>query len=406
MHVVVIGAGVVGVTTAYYLAQRGCRVTVIDRAHDVAEGASHGNAAQLSYTFTDAMARPEFVAKIPGLIAGLDVGSRVRMDPALVSWGLRFLGQCTRKKWTANTLAVLQMALRSANLIAELRAAVPIEFGHRTAGKLVLLADEAARDAVVSSVELKKTNGALLRIVSADEALDIEPSLSAFNDEFVAAVYSPTDAVADSHVFTRRLSDWLRASDGIEFLLGTEVRKIRQNDGRFAAVELDGDEMEADAAIVCCGAWSARLLRPLREAPPIYPVRGYSVTLPAGAAPPTVSVTALRHRIVFSRLGDRVRVAGFADFDGFSTRRDVARIARMVESARSVAPHAADYEAPDQRAWGGFRPMTPDSRPRVGKTGIDGLYINTGHGILGWTLACAAAHDVALCVTGHDTGET
>ncbi len=404
MHVIVIGAGVVGVTTAYYLAQRGCRVTVIDRAHDVAEGASHANAAQLSYTFTDAMARPEFIAKIPGLLAGFDVGSRVRPDPALLSWGLQFLGQCSHDKWADNTVAVLKMALRSAKLMAELRAAVPIEFGHRRVGKLVLLADDAAIASVTAGVELKKANGAQLRILSAGEAIDIEPSLTAFDEQFVAAVYSPSDAVADSRLFTARLSEWLRASTDVRFLLDREVQRIGQRDGRFTAVESDGDDIEADAAVVCCGAWSARLLRPLRQGIPIYPVRGYSVTLPAGADPPDASITVLRRRIVFSRLADRIRVAGFADFAGFGAHRSAGRIARMMESARRAAPRAADYQSDDIVSWAGLRPMTPDSRPRVGTTGIDRLYVNTGHGILGWTLACASAHDVAACITGPDSG--
>lgn len=404
MHVIVIGAGVVGVTTAYYLAQRGCRVTVIDRANVVAAGASHANAAQLSYTFTDAMARPEFIARIPGLLAGLDAGSRVSPDLALLPWGLRFLGQCSHEKWAANTVAVLKMALRSAELMAGLRAAVPIEFGHRTVGKLVLLADDAAKASATAGLELKRANGAQLHIVSAGEAIDIEPSLSQFGEEFVAAVYSPSDAVADSRLFTKALSEWLQASADVRFLMGREVQRIGQHEGRFSAVESDGDDIEADAAVVCCGAWSTGLLRPLRQALPVYPVRGYSVTLPAGAAAPHASITVLRRRIVFSRLADRVRIAGFADFSGFRAPRDAVRIDRMMASARHVAPRAADYRSDDVVRWAGLRPMTPDSRPRVGKTGIDRLYLNTGHGILGWTLACATAHDVATAVTGEDPG--
>ena len=400
MHVVVIGAGVVGVTTAYYLADLGCKVTVIDRDDDVAGGASLANGAQLSYTFTDSLAKPQFIAKIPGLIAGRDIGSRVRLHAAMLPWGLRFLGQCTSKKAQANTLAVLATALRSAELMAKLREAVPFDFAHRTVGKLVLLSSAEELEASKASVAMKSAHGAKIKIVSAEEALDIEPALGGLEESIVAAVYSSSDAVADSRLFSAGLRDWLRDTAGVTFVLGEDVKRLRQSKGRFKAVETDQGNYVADAAVVCSGAWSGQLLRPLGFDPHIYPMRGYSVTLPAGSRALTVSATALRHRIVFSRINDQVRIAGYADFRGFRTDTDEERIATLVETAKRYAPLAADYSAEDQQPWGGFRPMTPDGRARVGRTGIDGLYLNTGHGMLGWTLACASGYDVARCVVG------
>lgn len=400
MHVVVIGAGVIGVTTAYYLADLGCKVTVVDRDIDVAGGASLANGAQLSYTFTDALAKPEFIAKIPGLMAGRDIGSRVRLHAALLPWGLRFLSQCTSKKAQANTLAVLKVALRSAELMAQLQEAVPFGFAHRTAGKLVLLNSAAELEASKVSVALKSAHGANTTIVSAEEALEIEPALGGLEESIVAAVYSSNDAVADSRQFAIGLRDWLRDTAGVSFMLGQNVNKLRAPGGRFEAVEIDDGEVTADAAVVCSGAWSGQLLRPLGIDPHIYPMRGYSVTLPAGPQSLNVSATALRHRIVFSRINDEVRIAGYADFRGFRTDADAKRIETLVDAARRFAPLAADYTAQDQQPWGGFRPMTPDGRARVGKTRVDGLYLNTGHGMLGWTLACASGHDVARCVAG------
>ncbi|MBT8088158.1 MAG: FAD-dependent oxidoreductase, partial [Gammaproteobacteria bacterium] len=401
MHVVVVGAGVVGVTTAYYLADSGCEVTVIDRDNDVAGGASLANGGQLSYTFTDALATPRFITKIPSLIAGRDIGSRVRLHAALLPWGLRFLGQCTSKKAEANTLAVLKTALRSAELMAELRQALPFDFAHRTVGKLVLLSSDAELEAARASVALKRAHGADINIVSADEAFAIEPALLELDESPVAAIYSGSDAVADSRLFSIGLRDWLQDHAGVTFMLGHKVTKLRESKGRFEAVVTDDGEVSADAAVVCGGAWSGQLLRPLGIDPHIYPMRGYSVTLPAGTRPLTVSATAQRHRIVFSRIHDRVRIAGYADFRGFRKENDAKRIETLVDTARRFAPLAADYAAEDQQSWGGFRPMTPDGRARVGKTRIDGLYLNTGHGMLGWTLACASGFDVARCVAGE-----
>jgi D-amino-acid dehydrogenase len=186
----------------------------------------------------------------------------------------------------------------------------------------------------------------------------------------------------------------------VEFRLGERVESIATNDGAVSGIRVTDGEHPADAVVVCLGCGSGVLLRPLNVPAPIYPVRGYSVTLPAAAAAPSASITHLRHRIVFSRIGAQLRVAGFADFVAEDIRGDAMRIEALLALARRVAPHAADYEADDRHGWGGFRPMTPDSRPLVGSTRIPGLYLNTGHGMLGWTLACATGAGVADSIDG------
>ena len=399
MRVVVVGAGVIGVTTAYYLSKAGCDVTVIDRADEVADGASHANAGQLSYSFTDALAKPEFVAKIPALLAGRDAGSQMRIAPDLLPWGMRFLTQCTSSRARQSTIAVLKRAMRSAQLLDELSQSVPFDFSHRPAGKLVLLAsDEELQSATASSV-LKNQYGSDTEILSVGDALRIEPALADINDTFVAAVYSRSDEVADARLFTLRLKEWLENSGKVTFKLGTGVEKIIKSRNQIRSVRLQDDELEADAVVVCTGAWSRSLLQPHGVDPQIYPVRGYSVTLPPGEGAPTVSITALKQRIVFSRLNGCMRIAGFADFKGFSTRDDTSRIDTMIDVAKNYAPLAADYTAKDRHQWGGFRPMTPDGQPRIGATHVDGLFLNTGHGMLGWTLACASGYDVAESIT-------
>lgn len=398
MHVVVIGAGVIGVTSAYYLSRLGCRVTVVDRATDVADEASYGNAGQLSYSFTDALAKPEFVKKIPGLVAGFDSAYQVRLRPDLVPWGLRFLSQCTRTRAAENTVAVLKRALRSEKLMQELRDELGLEFSHRTAGKLVLLDSEADAEAARHTAALKEEHGCRTEVVSAQAATEIEPALSDMQQDFVAAVYSEQDSVADSWAFCKGLKQVLSETGRVSFRLGASVRRLVRDGSRITAIELDDGQLSADAFVVCTGAWSGELLRPLGVDPHIYPVRGYSVTLPPGPSAPEVSVTILKRKIVFSRINGRVRIAGFADFLGFSKKDDDDRIATLLEVAEDCAPLAADYEAAEPEAWGGFRPMTPDGRPRVERSDLDGLYLNTGHGMLGWTLACASGHDVAQLV--------
>ncbi|RZV34012.1 MAG: FAD-dependent oxidoreductase [Chromatiales bacterium] len=398
MHVVVLGAGVVGVTTAYYLSRHGCDVTVVDRASDVGDGASFANAGQLSYSFTDSLAKPEFLTHIPALMLGRDEGVQVRLTPALVTWGTRFVGQCTRKHARENTLAVLKIAMRSAELLAQIRDALPFDFWHRKAGKLVLLSSQAELDAARNTLELKRSHGCDTRILSRAEAMAVEPALEQVSEDIAGAVYSKSDEVADSQKFTAGLKDWLEATGTVKFRLSSDASKLIARNGRTHAVVVDEEPLEADAFVVCMGAWSHELLRTVGINPHVFPVRGYSITLPPGEAAPSVSMTALRHRMVYSRLNGHVRIAGFADFRGFDTSTDNERTQLLLDLARRYAPHAADYDADDIKPWGGFRPMTPNGQPRVGQTRSKGLFVNTGHGMLGWTLACATSFDAARAV--------
>jgi len=399
MHVVVLGAGVVGVTTAYYLSQQGCKVTVVDRASEVGDGASFANAGQLSYSFTDALAKPEFLAQLPALILGRDEGVQVRLSPKLVAWGTRFVGQCTKKHARENTLAVLKIAMRSAGLLAELRETLPFDFWHRQAGKLVLLSTQAELEAAKMAVELKRSHGCDTRVLTRAEAESVEPTLEHIGEDIAGAVYSGSDEVADSQKFTAGLRDLLEASGNVEFRLSSDARKLVARNGRTHAVVVDDDTLEADAFVVCTGAWSHDLLCTVGINPHVFPVRGYSITLPPGEAAPSVSMTALKYRMVYSRLNGLIRIAGFADFRGFDTSTDGERTKLLLNLAQRYAPLAADYNTEDMKPWGGFRPMTPNGQPQVGQTRSKGLYINTGHGMLGWTLACATGYDAAQAVT-------
>lgn len=398
MHVCVIGAGVIGVATAYYLAREGHDVTVIDRESEVAGCASHANGGQLSYSFTDALAKPEYVARIPGLIAGQDRGSRVSLAPSMLPWGIRFLSQCTSQRAQRNTLDVLKMAMRSAQLLKQLQRTASFDFSHRAAGKLVLLSDIAELDAAKGATALKNAHGCDARILTRDEAITLEPALVHFSMPFIGAVYSAGDEVADARRFAVGLKQWLVDSGHVAFKMGRTVTRLCTSGKRVHSVQIGDEHIDVDATIVCGGAWSGQLLRPLGINPQIYPVRGYSVTLPPSSRSPNVSVTALKQRIVFSRINGDMRIAGFADFRGFNTSEDQQRIAALLDIAHSTAPQSADFAAPEQQPWGGFRPMTPNGQPRVGKTKIKGLYLNTGHGMLGWTLACASGFDVAAAI--------
>lgn len=395
MHTIVLGAGVTGVTAAWYLARAGADVTVVDAADAVAAGTSYANAAQLSYSFVDALATPDFLPTIPGILAGRELGAEIGLDRDTIAWGLKFLAQCRSSTARATTIRMLELANESARLFEDILNAVSFDFDFRRAGKCALLADEKAVRLARREVELKRRCGSGVALLTPDEALGVEPTLEYMHEPVAGVVYSAADTVGDARAFSRGLAGHLERQ-GVAFRLGVEVGGLDVSGGRVTGVvTADGDRIAADAVVVALGTGSRALLARVGLHLPIIPVRGYSVTLPIGARAPQTSITSRRNHFVFTRLGQSMRVAGFTDFRGFETGHDERRVRQLVETARKSAPLAADYEAAEAHAWGGFRPMTPDTLPRWGGTKIAGLYLNTGHGMLGWTLAPATAAAVA-----------
>lgn len=400
MRIAVLGAGVIGVTTAYYLSERGHSVTVIDRADDIASGASGRNGGQLSYSFTDAMASPALLGKMPKIVAGLNPAFYFRppIDLDLIRWGLAFLNQCTTTKNQKNTLKILQLALRSGELMTELRSKTSVEFSHRRAGKLVMLDGPAAVEEARQACALKREYGCDARVMTLEEAIGIEPALAHMTNAYAGAVYSESDEVGDPLALTSGLGKWLSANRDVELRLNTAVQSIAARNQKLVAIETDQGALEADAVVVCLGTWSHRLLRPLGIKTNIYPMRGYSLTLPSIETSNSVSITDLTSKTVFSRLNDKVRIAGFADFVGYKTTMDELRARTLLETARKIAPGIADFTAGPANEWGGFRPMTADSLPVIGPSGVEGVYLNTGHGMLGLTLACVSGHKLAALI--------
>ena len=403
MHIVVLGAGVVGITTAYFLTRSGHQVTVIDGATHVAAGASYANGGQLSYSFTDALANPAFLAKLPRYILGADPAVRIArwLDPKLLKWSSAFVRQCTSRRARKNSLAALTLALRSSSLLEQLMQDVTLEFSFKRAGKLVLVRDPKSLARADRSCQVKRQHGCETSVISMADARILEPQLNHFSGRYAGAVYSENDEVADAHAFTEGLANWLLKHQSVTLKLSTEVRSICHQNGNVTGVQTKDGTFSADAIVVCTGASSEALLTPLDLSSDIYPVRGYSVTLPLGSNPPEVSLTDFENKIVFSRLKNRLRVAGFADFVGFESNRDTERISTLVAIAKTIAPQAASFDEKTESGWGGLRPMTPDGLPRVGPTRVRNLFLNTGHGMFGWTLACASGYDLSTAIDSY-----
>ncbi|USA40096.1 FAD-dependent oxidoreductase [Pelagerythrobacter marinus] len=395
---IVVGAGVVGVSTAYALARRGLAVTLVERHEEPGMETSHANGAQLSYLYTDALASPALLSQMPKLALGLVPAFRMRrrLDLDYLRWIAAFLRNCTRERFRANTLATLHLALESRVAMEELAGAHPLDFGYRTAGKMHVYRSQRAFDAARAVAEMKAGPGVVQHALSPSEAFVMEPALERAAPGIRGVLHSPEEAVGDPHRFACAMRDLLVDRYGAATRFARTVTRLRLEDDRALAVCADGEELSADIAVDCSGSEGGRLLRPFGIRLPIMPMKGYSFTAPAAPASPSISITDVEAKIVFTRLGGQVRVAGLADLGNFDRAVDPRRMAALVDGARRSMPRAAAFDRAGA-FWTGLRPMTPDAQPRIARP-HPRLAYNLGHGVLGWTLAMGSAERLARLV--------
>ncbi|MBB3521701.1 FAD-dependent oxidoreductase [Rhizobium sp. BK456] len=393
-RIAVIGAGVIGVSSAYLLAKAGHDVTLIDAAAEPGSGASAGNAAQLSWAYGDAMASPGLLRHLPAIALGRDPAFRIRwqLDPDFFLWGLRFLANASFSRWWSNTRAILELAGESRRELALLVAETGLSFDYRLAGKLHLYPDQRSFAAAQSAVSRKNALGFEQQLLSSAEAQEIEPALAGYQGEIAGAVYTPGDALGDAAGFCRQLTHHIAQHHRVSLLFGRKVAGFSRQADRLAAVRFDDrEELAVDTAVVAAGAQVRLLAAELPEVRPVRPVRGYSLTVPRTAAAPAISLTDVKRKLAFASIGDRFRVAGLADMDRPGAGFDPARFEALRGAAVGVLPALFKNSVVLMR-WSGERPMTPSSRPIIRPCEhLKGVYINTGHGMLGWTLALGSA---------------
>lgn len=400
--VLVIGAGVVGMATALALVERGHMVTLVDAADGPGQGTSFANGAQLSYAYTDALASPWLIAQLPRLIAAADPAFRLRpsLDPDFLRWGLSFLRNATATRFRRNTIAGLTLAIESRLALHALIARHGIAFAHSMPGKLHLYRDPAGFAAAIELARIKMAMGFEQRPLNAHEAVAVEPMLDAIRHDIVGALHTPDEEAGDPYLFCTGVLTVLKASGRFAACFRSRVSRIDARGERPAVRTDNGGRIDADAIVLCAGADAAKLARTAGARLPIQPMKGYSLTAPLGRSPPCVSITDVSNRVVFARLGDRMRIAGLADLGVRDRTIDPKRFAALLGSARSALPEAADYANIESR-WAGLRPMTPDSLPIIRRI-APGVFTNAGHGALGWTYAAGAAERAARLI---DEGE-
>ncbi len=405
MKILVLGAGVIGVTSAWYLARSGHSVTVLDRQPAAGQETSFANGGQISVSHAEPWANPHAPLRALAWMGREDAPLlfRLRWDPALFGWGLRFLRECTPARTRGNMRDIVSLALYSRGQLQALRAETGIEYDHLERGILHVYTDAREFASATAVAAVLRGFGCERQTVDADRCVAIEPALAAARPLLVGGDYTADDESGDALRFTQNLAA-LCAANGVVFRYGNVIEKLEAAGGKVAGVVVKSargnERLSADAYVAALGSYTPPLLRPLGIHLPVYPAKGYSATLPLGetSVAPTVSLTDDGHKLVFSRLGQRLRIAGTAEFNGYNTGLNDVRCRALMRRANELFPDLRP--AGDPVFWAGLRPATPSNVPFIGRSSVGNLYLNTGHGTLGWTMACGSGRALADIVGG------
>jgi D-amino-acid dehydrogenase len=404
MDIIVIGAGIVGMTTAWELARDGHRVTVVDSADGPAQGTSYANGAQLSYSYVAPLADASVWGQLPKLL--LDPDSPVQFRPGVdlfqYRWLTQFMLACNDGRARQTTEQLGALAQLSRDVLHAQPELAEIDFSWTHTGKLVVYSSEASFAAARRVAEMQAAGGIERRAVDRQACLEIEPALSGIAHRLVGGLFSPGDEAADPFALSRGLEQKLRSGAGnVSFRYGTKVTRLRREGGAIVAIETDSGPLEADLYVLAVGVASRALGRTAGLDLPIYPLKGYSLSAPVthDAAAPQVSITDASRKVVLARLGGTLRLAGAADLVGENTTVDQRRTGKLLADAKADFPDAADWDA--ARIWAGLRPATPTGMPILGDCGVDRLMLNVGHGALGLTLAFGSASLLASLIAGR-----
>ena len=404
MRVVVLGAGVVGVTTAWYLQEAGHEVTVVERQATAGMETSFANGGQISVSHAEPWANPHALLKMLKWLGREDSPLlwRLRADPAQWVWGARFLSECRPSRTRQNTIALLRLGLYSRNRLKMLRRELALEYDHLEQGILHIYTDARELERVTAQTDFMRQHGCDRVVKSAPECLAIEPALTNSAVPIVGGSYTATDESGDAFKFTQGLARQC-VGHGMQFRYGCPIDGLVCSGDTVNALRLRGGaELNADAYVAALGSYTPQLLKDIGIRIPVYPAKGYSITIPLGAGDqaPTVSVTDDAHKLVMTRLGQRFRVAGTAEFNGYDISINAVRCNAIAARTFALFPRIAARDG--LNCWAGLRPATPGNVPLIGQSRYRNLYLNTGHGTLGWTLACGSGKLLADLLSGRE----
>jgi len=403
LKVLVLGAGVIGVTTSYYLAKAGHEVTVLDRQSGPGLETSFANAGEISPGYASPWAAPGVPRKAIRwlLMKHAPLILRPNLDRETLGWLVALLHNCTKARYAINKERMVRLAQFSRSCLIELRAATGIRYDERTRGTLQVFRTQRQLDGVAKDVEVLKARQVPFSLLDRAHCVAVEPGLGDSAHLIAGGLHLPNDETGDCYKFTTKLAA-LAADLGVSFEFGTTVDRLAVENGAITAAISTRGRRSADVYVLALGSYSTPMARSIGIRLPIYPVKGYSITVPVvdDARAPQSTLMDETFKIAITRLGDRIRIGGMAEVSGFSRDLPTKRRRTLENSVQSLFPGAGDMAAGS--FWTGLRPMTPDGPPIVGPTGIRNLYINSGHGTLGWTMACGSGHVLADIVCDRD----
>lgn len=401
MHVVVLGAGVIGITTAYYLSEQGHKVTVLDRQQDAGQEASFANAGMVTIGYASPWSAPGLPLKALKWAFSGDSPMlfKPRLDPAMAAWIWQWWRHCSELRYIENKSRMMRLAAYSLECLGALREKTNIQYDQRLRGTLHLFRTAEQRAAAEKDIMALRDFGVDFELLDAKACVEHEPGLRASNQPIAGGIRLPIDESGDCLKFTQAVAR-LAKQRGVEFRYGTTVQRLLCEGERIIAVETDKGPVKADAFVMALGSYSTRLLRPLGIHIPVYPLKGYSLTIPIvdKARAPAAMLLDESSKVAITRMGDRIRAGGIAELTGFDTSLPESRRATIARVVTTLFPGAGNLDAADFRC--GLRAVTPDGPPILGETRYHNLYLNTGHGSFGWTMACGSGRIMADLISG------
>jgi D-amino-acid dehydrogenase len=401
VKVLILGSGVIGVTSAYYLARAGHEVTVVDRQPEPALETSFANAGEVSPGYSSPWAGPGVPVKAIKwlLMKHGPLVIRPKLDPVMWVWLTKMLRNCTSARYAINKSRMIPIAEYSRDCLRDLRRDIGIQYDERSQGTLQLFRYQAQLDGTGEDIAVLKQYGVPYEVLSREGCIAVEPALAGVKEKFAGGLRLPQDETGDCHMFTQALAKHAEAL-GVRFVFNTGIDRIVADGARVSGVATSAGMLQADAYVLALGSWSSRLVAPLGISLPVYPVKGYSITVPIkdASGAPESTVMDESYKVAITRLGNRIRVGGTAEISGFSTKLYDARRATLDHSLTDLFPRGGD---PSKATfWSGLRPMTPDGPPVIGPTHYANLHLNTGHGTLGWTMSCGSGRVLADMLSG------
>jgi len=401
VKVLILGSGVIGVTSAYYLARAGHEVTVVDRQPEPALETSFANAGEVSPGYSSPWAGPGVPVKAVKwlLMKHGPLVIRPKLDPVMWVWLLKMLRNCTSERYAVNKSRMIPIAEYSRDCLRDLRRDIGIQYDERSQGTLQLFRYQSQLDGTGEDIAVLKQYGVPFEVLSREGCIAVEPALAGVKEKFAGGLRLPQDETGDCHMFTQALAKHAQAL-GVRFMFNTGIDRIVTDGARVSGVVTSAGTLQADAYVLALGSWSSRLAAPLGISLPVYPVKGYSITVPIkdASGAPESTVMDESYKVAITRLGNRIRVGGTAEISGYSSKLYDARRATLDHSLTDLFPRGGDLSK--ATFWSGLRPMTPDGPPVIGPTQYANLHLNTGHGTLGWTMSCGSGRVLADMLSG------